>query len=84
LKPGKHQKPSSFKPIPLVGLGAPAGGLEALETFFLHMPPNPGMAFVIIQHLSPKHKSILREILKRDTQVKAGQEVRRPLGSRWE
>jgi len=70
MKPKKTQKSSTLKSIPIVGLGASAGGLEALETFFLHMPPQAGVAFVIIQHLSPKHKSILGEILKRDTQMK--------------
>jgi two-component system, chemotaxis family, CheB/CheR fusion protein len=70
MKPKKAQKSSTLRSIPIVGLGASAGGLEALETFFLHMPPKAGLAFVIIQHLSPKHKSILGEILKKDTQMK--------------
>jgi two-component system, chemotaxis family, CheB/CheR fusion protein len=55
--------------FPVVGIGASAGGLEALETFFTAMPPAEDLAFVIIQHLSPKHKSILGEILKRDTRM---------------
>jgi len=70
MKPRKRQKPAAPKPFPIVGLGASAGGLEALETFFLNMPPKAGMAFVIIQHLGPKHKSIMGEILKKDTQMK--------------
>jgi two-component system CheB/CheR fusion protein len=57
------------KAYPVVGIGASAGGLEALETFFSHMPPDSGMAFVVIQHLAPRHKSILGEILKKDTQM---------------
>lgn len=69
MKPKKPRKSTSLKLIPIVGLGASAGGLEALESFFLHMPPQAGMAFVIIQHLSPRHKSILGEILKKDTQM---------------
>jgi two-component system, chemotaxis family, CheB/CheR fusion protein len=69
MKPKKPRKSTPVKPVPIVGLGASAGGLEALESFFLHMPPHPGMAFVIIQHLSPRHKSILGEILKKDTQM---------------
>jgi two-component system CheB/CheR fusion protein len=52
-----------------VGIGASAGGLEALETFFDHLPPAPGMAIVIIQHLSPKHKSIMGQILQRHTSL---------------
>ncbi len=69
MKPKKPKKSSTLKAVPIVGLGASAGGLEALESFFLHMPPKTGLAFVIIQHLSPRHKSILGEILKKDTQM---------------
>jgi two-component system, chemotaxis family, CheB/CheR fusion protein len=56
--------------FPVVGIGASAGGLEALELFFTHMPPEAGIAFVIIQHLDPKHKSIMDELLKRRTTMK--------------
>jgi two-component system CheB/CheR fusion protein len=66
---------SEIKPFPVVGIGASAGGLEALETFFSHMPPDSGMAFVVVQHLAPRHKSILGEILKKDTQMTV-QEIR--------
>ena len=57
------------KTFPVVGIGASAGGLEALETFFTHMPATGNMAFVIIQHLSPDHKSIMGQILKKDTRM---------------
>ena len=57
------------KAFPVIGIGASAGGLEALETFFSHMPSDSGMAFVVIQHLAPRHKSILGDILKKDTQM---------------
>ena len=57
------------KIFPVVGIGASAGGLEALETFFTHMPATGNMAFVIIQHLSPDHKSIMGQILKKDTRM---------------
>jgi two-component system, chemotaxis family, CheB/CheR fusion protein len=57
------------KAFPVIGIGASAGGLEALETFFSHMTAESGMAFVVIQHLPPRHKSILGEILKKDTQM---------------
>jgi len=53
--------------FPIVGLGASAGGLEALETFFRHVPPYSGMAFVLVQHLDPSHDSLLTEILQRTT-----------------
>ncbi len=64
------RKPRGKKSFPIVGIGASAGGLEALETFFAHMPTRVGMAFVVIQHLSPQHKSILGDILKKDTSMK--------------
>ncbi|MHB8766500.1 MAG: chemotaxis protein CheB, partial [Deferrisomatales bacterium] len=54
-------------PFPIVALGASAGGLEALEQFFKHVPPQSGLAFVVIQHLDPVHKSILAELLQRFT-----------------
>jgi two-component system, chemotaxis family, CheB/CheR fusion protein len=45
--------------FPIVGIGASAGGLAAFEAFFSAMPANtdPGMAFVLVQHLAPDHKS---------------------------
>ncbi len=54
-------------PFPIVGIGASAGGLEALELFLAQVPPNSGMAFVLIQHLDPTHKGIMPELLQRDT-----------------
>jgi two-component system CheB/CheR fusion protein len=51
----------------VVGLGASAGGLEALESFFDAMPNNPGMAFVVIIHLSPDHESSMAELLQEHT-----------------
>ncbi|HBG04097.1 MAG TPA: hypothetical protein DDY22_00730, partial [Geobacter sp.] len=47
----------------MVGLGASAGGLEALEQFLRQVPAGCGMAFVIIQHLDPTHKGIMAELL---------------------
>ncbi|MEO6463583.1 MAG: chemotaxis protein CheB, partial [Candidatus Eisenbacteria bacterium] len=58
------KKPARF---PIVGLGASAGGLEALEEFFRKVPADSGMAFVVVQHLDPNHASILTEILQRAT-----------------
>ncbi len=51
----------------IVGLGASAGGLEAFKSFFVNMPPDSGMAFVLIQHLAPDKNSILAELLRRHT-----------------
>lgn len=51
----------------IVGLGASAGGLEALEQFFRAVPRESGLAYVVIQHLDPSHASLLTEILQRST-----------------
>jgi len=53
--------------FPIVGLGASAGGLEALEQFLGHVPKQSGMAFVIVQHLDPTHKGIMSQLLQRST-----------------
>ena len=60
---------SSFTKIdfPVVGIGASAGGLEALEEFFKNLPRNPGAAFIIVQHLAPNYKSLMDELLSRYT-----------------
>jgi two-component system, chemotaxis family, CheB/CheR fusion protein len=50
-----------------VGIGASAGGLDAFKTFFANMPPDSGMAFVLVQHLSPDHKSMLANLIGRAT-----------------
>jgi len=55
------------EPTYIVGIGASAGGLEALEKFFKSMPADSGMAFVVIQHLSPDFKSLMDELLARFT-----------------
>ena len=59
--------------FPIVGIGASAGGLEALEQFFENMPANIGMAFVVIQHLDPDHPGIMPELLQRITTMKVFQ-----------
>ena len=53
----------------IVAIGASAGGLEALERFFHHCPSRTGAAFVVIQHLSPDHKSMMHDLLGRYTQM---------------
>jgi two-component system CheB/CheR fusion protein len=57
----------SSRSFPIVGLGASAGGLEALEQFLGHVPKACGLGFVVIQHLDPTHKGILVELLQRNT-----------------
>ncbi|MDQ5987114.1 MAG: Protein-glutamate methylesterase/protein-glutamine glutaminase [Syntrophus sp. SKADARSKE-3] len=69
--------------FPIVGIGASAGGLAAFEAFFSGMPADtdPGMAFVLVQHLAPHYKSILSDLIRRYTrmqvyEVEDGMEVR--------
>ena len=57
----------------IVGIGTSAGGLEALELFLRHVPAECGMAFVVIQHLSPTHVGNLPELLQRSTTMKVSQ-----------
>jgi len=68
--PGEsHVATAWARPGCVVGLGASAGGLEALEKFFNHVPPDTGMAFVVIQHLSPDFRSLMDELLARHTKL---------------
>ncbi len=60
---------ASNLPSYVVGIGASAGGLESLEKLFQNLPADTGMAFVIIQHLSPDFKSMMYELLARDTKM---------------
>jgi two-component system CheB/CheR fusion protein len=53
----------------IVGVGASAGGLEALEIFFQQMRPDAGLSFVVVQHLSPDFRSLMDELLSRRTQI---------------
>jgi two-component system CheB/CheR fusion protein len=57
--------------FPIVGIGASAGGLAAFEAFFSAMPADtePGMAFVLVQHLAPDHKSLLTDLVRRYTRM---------------
>src|SRR3569623_915907 len=63
--------PMSTSPNPrfVVGIGASAGGLNALERFFDTLPRDTGMAFVVVQHLSPDFKSLMDELLARHTDM---------------
>ncbi len=65
---GMDANPTTF---PIVGIGASAGGLAAFEAFFSGMPTDqdPGMAFVLVQHLAPDHKSILSDLIRRYTRM---------------
>ncbi len=75
-KPEKDKKragaPAKVEPLlssdfPIVGMGASAGGLEAFEQFFTHMPSDKGIAFVLVPHLDPGHASMMVDLLRRFT-----------------
>jgi two-component system CheB/CheR fusion protein len=69
----KPLAPSENISFPVVGIGASAGGLEALEQFLKNVPENSGMAFVIVQHLDPTHKGMMPELLQRFTGMPVAQ-----------
>ena len=74
VQPVVSDDAASYPPadFPIVGIGASAGGLAAFEAFFRHMPAetDPGIAFVLVQHLAPDHTSLLRELIQRYTQMR--------------
>src|SRR5690348_14831614 len=65
--------PSAHHDMLVVGIGASAGGIKALKSFFSAMPPDSGLAFVVILHLSKDHESHLAEILQGETTMKVTQ-----------
>ncbi|MFO7635699.1 MAG: chemotaxis protein CheB [Clostridia bacterium] len=68
--PAAHPKEAAF---PIVGIGASAGGLEALLLFFKNVPRNSGMAFIVVQHMDPAHKGFLVDLLMRATTMQVFQ-----------
>lgn len=64
VKGGKKGEPF------VIGIGASAGGLEALQQFFRNMPGNSGLSFVVVQHLSPDYKSLMADILGKHTEMR--------------
>ena len=79
----KYTKPASLSnkknaaeksvSFPIVGIGASAGGLEALEQLLRNVPEDSGMAYVVIQHLDPTQKGMLPELLQRISKMKVFQ-----------
>ena len=65
---GKEKRNTQIS-CPIVGMGASAGGLAAFKTFFSHMPDDSGMAFVLVPHLDPEHKSLMVELLSHHTEM---------------
>ncbi|QHG65128.1 CheR family methyltransferase [Pseudomonas putida] len=71
-QPASPQNPAlspSHLDFPVVGIGASAGGLEAIRTFFQQMPGDCGMAFVVVLHLSPDHQSVADRIIQEATSM---------------
>ena len=68
-------EPHAVLPFPVVGIGASAGGLRAFTEFFDAMPAEPGMAFVLIQHLPPESENLLPDIISRHTPLPVRQAV---------
>src|SRR5262245_33218452 len=64
-----HARENPSQPTSIVGVGASAGGLEAFEQLLAALPEDTGMAFVLVQHLAPKHESILSELLSKQTRM---------------
>ena len=73
--PGRRPAPppQSSGALTIVGIGASAGGLEALEQFLGHVPEASGLAFVIVQHLDPTREGIMPELLQRATRMRVAQ-----------
>ncbi len=59
--------------FPIVGIGASAGGLEAMEQFLANIAENSGMAYIVIQHLDPTHKGMFPELLQRISKMRVFQ-----------
>jgi two-component system, chemotaxis family, CheB/CheR fusion protein len=68
-KKGDQDRRSKARFCPIVGIGASAGGLLAFTQLLAHLPADTGMAFVLVQHLDPRHESILAELLSSHTQM---------------
>jgi two-component system CheB/CheR fusion protein len=64
----KSTRPPAAR-FPVVGIGASAGGLEAVTSLLKHLPEDTGMAFVVVQHLDPAHESALSSLLSRATEM---------------
>ena len=70
-----ENKEPQVAPFPIVGVGASAGGLEAFSRLLEALPVDTGMAFVLIQHLDPAHKSELTSILSKSTSMKVSEVI---------
>ena len=67
------EKPQTIQPFPVVGIGASAGGLEALNDFFSTAPEKSGLAFIVLIHMSPNQPSMMAELLQKKTKIPVSQ-----------
>lgn len=68
-QPESKSAPVKHRSFPIVGIGASAGGLEALKSFFSAVTTESGMAYIVVVHLSPEQPSMMDELLQRVTEV---------------
>ncbi|MET0519670.1 MAG: chemotaxis protein CheB, partial [Burkholderiaceae bacterium] len=68
--PSRDSRDAPPPVIRIVGLGASAGGLDALEQFLAHVPAGSGLAYAVVQHMDPTHKALLAELLQRSTPMR--------------
>jgi two-component system CheB/CheR fusion protein len=73
VEPRLAPRPGAPTPFPVVGIGASAGGLDAFRQLLGALPPDVGMAYVLVQHLHPKHDSILAALLSKSTAMKVAE-----------
>src|SRR5215475_15469647 len=66
---GEAEEERSKPSIPVVGIGASAGGIDALQAFIPAIPPECGISFVVVQHLDPEHGSLLSALLSRVSRI---------------
>src|SRR5687768_12417870 len=69
----KPEDASDAEPLAVVGMGASAGGIRALQTFFQALPPDPGIVFVVVMHLSLERESALPQVLQTYTAMSVRQ-----------
>lgn len=72
-KQAKHIKPLKPAELYIIAIGASAGGLEALQEFLSHLPAINNIAIIVAQHLSPTHKSMLVQLLSRETKLEVAE-----------
>src|SRR5689334_8865355 len=76
-KKSNHSPPNGEHGLTIVGIGASAGGLKALRSFFEALPETTGMAFVVITHLHPEYESVMADILQGNTKMRVSQVTRK-------